>query len=415
MRSLPSSVSLCVVCLMLLDACANDTVLPRAQEPEVHDAQSRCRAAAASESPLVTEWSSAEKANLQARLRSGGLVVEFSGCSMRPLTGCNLRGSYRWQRTTISSEAIQIRNQDELFAKLPLGALALESELARSGRLEVRTMVSGQYVLEGSNAADVPDYGECAQATHLLVSVSIGSFKLNSGGSLQLTGGVEMGRAATGAQTSSSELLLRESGDFESCKLATDELPNMGCSSPVQAFLVPLPRFAKERGSGTLRVTFAAGSSDQAWELRSHQQFVCRTPCTRWINPSETYELRTESGLQLETVQVPDLREFMGTNELEVRAHPSSKGGFVGGMVTTGLGGGLAFMGGFLALGGALGERDGLLVAGGITSGIGLVAIGPGIYLMATSGSKAEIRATHYDPRGMPRLASHGLGLSYRF
>lgn len=410
---LPST--LCVASLTLLNACSHDSVLPRAQAPAIPDAQSRCQAAAASESPLITEWSSAEKANLQARLRSGGLVVEFSGCNMRPLTGCNLRGSYRWQRTTISSEAIQIRSQDELFAKLPLGALALESELARSGRLEVRTMVSGQYVLEGSSAADVPDYGDCAQATHLLVSVSIGSFKLNSGGSLQLGGGAEMGHAAMGAQTNSSELLLRESGDFESCKLATDEVPHLGCSSPVQAFLVPLPRFAKERGSGTLRVTFAAGTSDQAWELRSHQQFVCRTPCTRWINPSETYELRTESGPQLETVQVPDLTPFVGTNAVEVRAHPSSKSGFLGGIVTTGLGGSLAFMGGFLALGGALGERDGLLLAGAITSGIGLVAVGPGVYLIVTSGSKAEVRASHYDPRGTSRLASPGLGLSYQF
>src|SRR5512138_1868888 len=125
MRSLHLPTSLCVASLTLLNACSHDAVVPRAQAPAIPDGQSRCHAAAASESPLITEWSSAEKANLQARLRSGGLVVEFSGCNMRPLMGCNLRGSYRWQRTTISSEAIQIRSQDELFAKLPLGALAL--------------------------------------------------------------------------------------------------------------------------------------------------------------------------------------------------------------------------------------------------------------------------------------------------
>lgn len=97
-------------------------------------------------------WSLAEKANLHARLRAGALAVEFSGCSMRPILGCNPRGSYRWQRTTLSSESIEIHNQDELFAKLPLGALAL-------------------------------------------------------------------------AQTSSSEGLLRETGDFESCKASTDDNP----------------------------------------------------------------------------------------------------------------------------------------------------------------------------------------------
>ena len=143
--------------LLLLSGCGGGAELPRAKAPTAPDADARCRAAARGESPLVTEWSSAEKANLQARLRSGGLAVEFTGCGMRPITGCTVRGSYRWQRTTLSSEAIEINNQDELFAKLPLGALALEGELARSGRLAVRTAVSGQYVLEGSTAADVPD------------------------------------------------------------------------------------------------------------------------------------------------------------------------------------------------------------------------------------------------------------------
>ena len=115
---------------------------------------------------------------------------------MRPLTACTLRGSYRWQRTTLSSEGLDIRNQDELFAKLPLGAFALEGELARSGRLSVRTMVSGQYLLEGSSAADVTDYGECAAATHLLTGVSIGSFKLHSGGTLDA--GASVGSASVG-------------------------------------------------------------------------------------------------------------------------------------------------------------------------------------------------------------------------
>jgi hypothetical protein len=192
--------------------------LPRARSPAMPDAEARCSLAARNESPLLTEWSSAEKANLQARLRSGALAVEFTGCSMRPILGCNPRGSYRWQRTTLSSESIEIRNQDELFAKLPLGALALEGELARSGRLAVRTSVSGQYVLEGSSSADVPDYGDCQAATHLLVGVSIGSFKLHSGGSLHAGGSVEAGAYSGGAQTSSSESLLREAGDSKAAE-----------------------------------------------------------------------------------------------------------------------------------------------------------------------------------------------------
>jgi hypothetical protein len=395
----------------LLAACGGGADIPRAKAPSAPDAESRCRAAALSESPLLTEWSSAEKANLQARLRAGGLAVEFTGCSMRPLTACTVRGSYRWQRTTLSSEGLEIHNQDELFTKLPLGAIALEGELARSGRLAVRTAVSGQYLLEGSTAADVPDYGDCANATHLLIGVSIGSFKLHSGGTLNAGASVTAGSLGGGMKTSSDESLLREAGDFDSCKAATDETPELNCSSPIQAFLAPLPRFAKERGSGTLRVTFAAGTNE-GWELRSNDRFVCRTPCTRWVNPSDSYQLRTERGPDFQTLDVPDLRDYVGSNQLEVRAHPRSMGTFVGGIVAAGVGGGLAFMGGMLALAGSVGDKSGLVLAGGITAGIGLIAVGPGVYMIVTSGSRTEIHGDRAFGTQPWNVATPGLGFT---
>lgn len=49
-------------------------------------------------------------------------------------------------------------------------------------------------------------------------------------------------------------------------------------------------------------------------------------------------------------------------------------------------------MGGFLALAGGLADRSGLEIAGAITAGIGVVMIAPGVYLIVSSGSRAEIR-----------------------
>jgi hypothetical protein len=161
----------------------------------------------------------------------------------------------------------------------------------------------------------------------------------------------------------------------------------------VQAFLAPLPRFAKERGSGTLRVTFASGDGDRAWELRQNQQFICRTPCNRWINPSESYQLRTETGPDFQTLDVPDLGRFAGSGNLELRAYTRRQGKLITGIALAGSGGGLAFMGGFLALAGGLSDRSGLKIAGGITAGVGGVMIVPGVYLIVTSGSKTELRS----------------------
>jgi hypothetical protein len=363
----------------------------RAQAPVLPGEDERCRAAALREAPIVTEWSAAEKANLQARLRSGALAVEYTGCAMRPIVSCAPRGSYRWQRTTTSTDVIEISNQDELFAKLPLGAFALEGELARSGRIAVQTTVSGQYVLEGSNAAEVPDYGDCAQATHLMIGVSIGSFKLRSGGTLRVGGSAGVGEHAAGATTSSAETILRESGDFESCKNSTDEAVDFGCSAPIQAFLAPLPRFARERGAGTVKVTFASRTAKQFWELRQNQEFVCRTPCTRWVNPAESYQLRSEGGVIQETLDVPDLRAYTGAGAVEVVATPTNQGGFSTGVVLTAVGGGVVFIGGFLALFGGMAERDGLVVGGAVTAGVGAVAVVPGVWLIGTSGPRVDV------------------------
>lgn len=165
-----------------------------------------------------------------------------------------------------------------------------------------------------------------------------------------------------------------------------------------------------------MRVTFASGTADKAWELRSNQQFVCRTPCTRWLKPSDSYELRTETGPDFQTVNVPDLRKFSGARELEVRAHGRNNGKFVGGIVATGVGGMLMFMGGFLALAGGLSDRDGLKLGGAITAGVGLAAVPPGVYFIVTGGSKAEI----YTDRGLeeaygppPPPAQLGLGATF--
>src|SRR4029077_2721031 len=128
------------------------------------------------------EWPASEKANLEVLLRTGAVAVAFSGCSMRVLPECKVRGVYQWTRTTPSTDSLEINDSDELFAKLPLGAASLEGELKRSGKLSVQTTVSGQLRLENASIAEVPRDGACAQATHLLTALSLGAFALKAGG-----------------------------------------------------------------------------------------------------------------------------------------------------------------------------------------------------------------------------------------
>jgi hypothetical protein len=90
--------------------------------PEVPSELARCKVSASQERPLVTEWPASEKANLESQLQRGGVVVSYSGCKMRVLSQCVAQGNYRWTRTTPATDYIEIKNEDELYAKLPLGA-----------------------------------------------------------------------------------------------------------------------------------------------------------------------------------------------------------------------------------------------------------------------------------------------------
>ncbi|HXK20790.1 MAG TPA: hypothetical protein VNG33_23425, partial [Polyangiaceae bacterium] len=109
----------------------------------------RCQLAANQDNPLVTEWPASEKANLEGLLSEGAVVVAYSGCSLRLLPTCRTPGNYAWRHTTAATDVIEIHNADELYAKLPLGAVSLEGELQQRGQLAVQTTVSGQMHLSG--------------------------------------------------------------------------------------------------------------------------------------------------------------------------------------------------------------------------------------------------------------------------
>src|SRR5262245_384494 len=80
---------------------------PRAHAPEAPSELSKCKVAANHENPLVTEWPASEKANLEARLREGGVVVSYSGCSMKLLPQCRSAGTYAWRRTTTTTDVVE--------------------------------------------------------------------------------------------------------------------------------------------------------------------------------------------------------------------------------------------------------------------------------------------------------------------
>jgi hypothetical protein len=285
---------------------------PRTLPSGASDGLARCKVAASQDRPLVTEWPASEKANLEARLSAGPVVVAYSGCNLRILNDCKVsKGRYVWQKTTLANDTVEIRNADELYAKLPLGAASLEGELQASGRLAVQTSVAGQMTLEGVGTADVPRADGCADATHVISAVTVGAFKLKSGGELSASAGASVaGVGSTGGSSKSSETLMREAGDASKCGDATDAKADPACRTPVQLFLSRLPKLVPASGAagpasggatsatgatgavggdegvpGAVLATFGTDRGDKVYDVIIDGKEACKTPCTRWIGP----------------------------------------------------------------------------------------------------------------------------------
>jgi hypothetical protein len=366
---------------------------------ELAVAEPRCRVGAGRSNPLVTEWSASEKANLEARLRTGAVAVEYTGCSMRVLTQCRLGGAYGWQATTPASDVVTISDEDELWAKLPLGAVSLEGALKASGTLSIATTVSGVHRLEGAAPGDVPADGECARATHLVGGIAVGAFALDGSGSAGGSAGASVASWGAGAKTGRSAGVIRAAGDRQTCFQDGAAGPIPGCRSPIQVFLWPIPgRAAAEGPPGTVKVDLVSANAAARWDVYYDDQVVCTTPCSRWVDPARPLYLRTRDEgsyySRPDRIRVHDLEHYAGDGALQLQAHPTSQGQLATGVVFTTFSGMATATGIVLtAVGcssGTMGSSG--LCGGGLTTlGVGGVALWASIRLILDSRAHAEI------------------------
>jgi hypothetical protein len=362
--------------------------------PSVPSELGKCRVAASQSSPLVTEWPASEKANLEVLSHSGAVAVAFSGCSLRVLPQCRVRGAYQWQRTTPSTDSLSINDSDELFAKLPLGAASLEGELKRTGKLVVKTVVAGQLRLDGAGVSDVPADGPCAQATHLVTALSVGAFSLTAGGERQGSVGASVSVGETKLARELSAEQLRAAGDFDACAQGTADGPSGNCASPIQVFLTPLPGRAAEEGPpGTVKVDFVSANPAARWDVYSDDQVICTTPCARFVQPAHPVMLRARDesfGAGADKVEVANLLEVGGPH-LQLEAHPTARGQWVTGMTFMALTGMAVVTGVTLTPLGCSTGMEGMCKAGIITLGAGAVTFAGSLWLFLDARPRAEV------------------------
>jgi len=188
--------------------------------------------------PLIVEWASSDRAELEAIVHRGLVAVRYDGRNMELLPACTIAGRYGYTPITLKVDRITIRDANELYAQVPLGAAKVEGALTTSGQLNVDMTVIGRF--EAAYMGDAQ--GDCSRATHIVTALTVGAFDFYSGTSSSSGAEASARGPGLGIVGRSSRDSLSRDGDVAACAkaAATDSAPPFGCGAIMRVDLVPV-------------------------------------------------------------------------------------------------------------------------------------------------------------------------------
>jgi hypothetical protein len=211
--------------------------------------ESKCAPGKPDEKPLVVALSSSEKLAMEARLRSGPLVVKYGACDLELLSHCTTRGTYRYTGATPKRDQVSAKNADELFARIPVGAATIAGKLQTHGGIAVAMVSAGRFDIEGGGMDRGALDGSCAGATHVVTALTVGAYRMAAGADAEIAAEASLiAGAGAGARSASSRETLSEDGDGKACQTSGDgdTKPPRSCGALLRLELAALSGESKK-------------------------------------------------------------------------------------------------------------------------------------------------------------------------
>ena len=204
--------------------------------------QAKCGVAKSAAHPLIVEWPSADRATLEAKAQSGVVAVRYVGCEMEVIHRCRLPGKYVYTAITPKHDTVHIRDLDELYANMPVGAPKLEGKIEHGAKLDVSMTVVGRYEAERTTfSPDQLEGEDCSRATHVVSGMTTGAFELSASASAGVSGEVRVMGAGGGGRSSDERETLERDGHEDKCEAgARGNGPPDGCGAVLRLDVVPL-------------------------------------------------------------------------------------------------------------------------------------------------------------------------------
>ncbi len=182
----------------------------------------RCDESSITQQPDLMGLSMDFRANVAVARQQGVLAVRYAGkgchVTLEVLPNCLATGSYTFSPYP-GNESKTASDKQELFAKLPLGAVQLEGKLQQGRSLRTDYRFAGMLTLpvdKSFNHADLHGQ-DCDRATHIVNRIYMGGFALAVGESSAIAAAATVFGAGFGGGTTADGEVIASEGIPEAC------------------------------------------------------------------------------------------------------------------------------------------------------------------------------------------------------
>jgi hypothetical protein len=215
------------------------------EQPKAADAMGElaCQPTQERAEPLIVDWSSDDRSDLEIAMRDGLVVAAYDCNSFRVLEHCRVRGGYRFAGVGRKEDVRQFTGADQLHANFPVQAARLAASLERESSLDLALVTVGKHRTSAWRVARSELEGDCEDASHFVSSAIVGAFAMRTGTRGFIGTAAEMFASfeAGGSSSHATNTMVRD-GDLEACNSASplDTAPPGQCQSLLRVELVQL-------------------------------------------------------------------------------------------------------------------------------------------------------------------------------
>jgi hypothetical protein len=179
------------------------------------------------ERPFVIEWDATDMSQFEALSGNDVVFVKYEGCDLKIIDSCkddSVKGSLGAYKpidwTSGSVEKIDVKNEGELYAKLPLGVATLGARVSAGETFLMEYFVAGTRTATRPAAykSDLAKRPGCKGVTHFVYSYNLGAFALGSTKNISGSAGGTVWGAGAGGSSKYASAAEKKGGLLASCR-----------------------------------------------------------------------------------------------------------------------------------------------------------------------------------------------------